>query len=80
MSKSAKNLVLFLSAGLMAAVVIAAFNFVLDLLQPAAGDNYAAMVRNFERDAVDLIAERPDVTFDIDRTAQGSGRGLSVRQ
>ena len=31
----------------------------------AAGYNYAAMVRNFERDAVGLIAEHPDVTFEI---------------
>ena len=31
----------------------------------AAGYDYAAMVRNFERDAVGLIAGHPDVTFDI---------------
>jgi hypothetical protein len=31
----------------------------------AAGYNYEAMVRNFERDAVDLIAKNPDVKFDI---------------
>jgi hypothetical protein len=31
----------------------------------AAGYDYAAMVRNFERDAVALIAGHPDVTFDI---------------
>ncbi|SHK82006.1 hypothetical protein SAMN05444159_4267 [Bradyrhizobium lablabi] len=31
----------------------------------AAGYDYAAMVRNFERDAVSLIASHPDVKFDI---------------
>jgi hypothetical protein len=31
----------------------------------AEGYNYEAMVRNFERDAVALIASNPDVTFDI---------------
>ena len=31
----------------------------------AAGYDYQAMVRNFERDAVALIAGHPDVTFDI---------------
>ncbi len=31
----------------------------------ATGYDYAAMVRNFERDAVELIAKNPDVQFDI---------------
>src|SRR5207244_5315819 len=31
----------------------------------AEGYNYDAMVRNFERDAVGLIENNPDVTFDI---------------
>jgi len=31
----------------------------------AAGYDYAAMVRNFERDAIGLITGHPDVTFDI---------------
>jgi hypothetical protein len=31
----------------------------------AAGYDYDAMVRNFERDAIGLIAQNPDVTFDI---------------
>ena len=31
----------------------------------AEGYDYDAMVRNFERDAIGLIASNPDVTFDI---------------
>jgi hypothetical protein len=31
----------------------------------ASGYNYAAMVRNFERDAISLIANHPDVQFEI---------------
>ena len=47
---------------------IAAFRRIIDPLrsgQLAEGYDYDAMVRIFERDAIGLIAQNPDVTFDI---------------
>jgi hypothetical protein len=47
---------------------MAAFTHITDPVRSeylAQGANYEAMVRNFERDAVDLVAKNPDVKFDI---------------
>ena len=47
---------------------IAAFAHITDPVRScylAEGYDYDAMVRNFERDAIGLIAKNPDVTFDI---------------
>jgi hypothetical protein len=48
--------------------VLAAFASIKDPVRSffqAEGYNYDAMVRNFERDAIDLVAKNPDVRFDI---------------
>jgi hypothetical protein len=47
---------------------MAAFTYITDPVRSkylAEGADYAVMVRNFERDAADLIAKNPDVKFDI---------------
>lgn len=47
---------------------VAAFHRITDPVRSrrlAKGYDYAALVRNFEQDAIGLIAKNPDVTFDI---------------
>jgi hypothetical protein len=51
-----------------AKTAMAAFTYITDPVRSsylAVGADYAAMVRNFERDAIGLIAKHPDVKFDI---------------